>query len=1442
MADYSFDWVRYWYKSDERAIFNDGFLFLPEGAVRVLLRNYQVEYLTLDALKEVPCLIMLGERGMGKSTALAKFVQRQMENDSDLAVHVFKNLRDYSFSTELREHVFEDGDLTAWLGRQHRLYFYLDSLDEGQLRIETITQLLQRQLEKYRHHIDRLYLRVVCRTLDWSTDFEGQLRRLWGDRAVQSFTLAPLRKENVMEAVAAHGLNTTDFFEEVYRKDAAPLAANPLDLFLLLDYYQQNNLRLPDTRREVYERGCLNRCRETNPAHRQRDQLSELQRRVVAGRVAACSVFTNRPNIHISEVVVRDPGEASLLVTEVVGDTEIADGVPFPVDVAAVHETLETQLFHGGTLRHWAHRKYETFLAAWYVTQIRQMPTPQLQNLLFDPSGKLIPQLAETAAWIADYDIEVFEQIVDSDPHVLMQGDLLALNDRIRFRLVEQLLQQAEQGAVHLFTNNQLQYLCHPALASQLDLYLDDPKLPLDARHLAIDIAESCQVTEVQDSLEHIALDSSESEGIRLSAIYALASLGNNDNRGKLRDLALLPYADSDNIELKEAALSIGWPDYITASELFASLDIPEANQDIDAPLLGTSMPSFILHWMKREHLPTALQWAVQLPKSPMRLPMALEEIAKGVFALAWENLEDQVVRDAFAQAVLMLASKDELYFLLETHTYALPQTKSVSELLGEDDTKRRLLLIALVLFMPDDRNLVSALRYHPAFYKDEDLVWLIERFTQSHDARERSLLAKMIDSCCIWSQQSEETALLFDAIRGNGELAVALGADFVSSLQGLHEQQEGAKGGSQPAATPDGHRKVQALPAQPNGHNAFPASSEERRAEIASVDPVIVDEIKSYLKKCEGGEYNEWVNISARMSRDKPVRPNPYYITKTSIESLPAWDAFDTPAHERMIAAAQSFMENHDPRKLDWHDDPFNRSQEPMAGYRAFRLMLSSHPDRLEVISTETWQRWAEILTFYGHFSLKFSWPSDQNDEMAIVTLLKLAYKFAPDEVLDTLDWIIANRGGSENSVRAASNRAKAIWDDRVAERLMAQLPALAPKGKSHLLESLLRHNYEPAVVYVHSLLNPPLPSDLEAYEHIVQATCELLKHDAEENWGIVWGMVEHDKRFGGAIIEMLLERGSANGVWLAKRLDNSALQDFSVWLLQQYPTNEDPPRRGIYTITLRHAIADFRDGILRELSERGDIASVQAIAAQFHDQDLSHELETARLWHRQVSWTPLKPKEFLEMMRNRELRQIARGGQLLDLLEELLRKLSRQLQGRDQAQATAESLWAYSKEGQRRKWYPKDEPFLSNFVAGFIQREAPNLAIGREVEVNAPSENRTDISVHAFRLLPDRTRGDAITTVIEVKGSWHRDVQAAMQTQLVDDYLMPNSWQHGFYLVGWFACPRWDSDDRASRDEGKLGDDFEDAQKLLLNQAQRISQQTGLDVRAFVLDARLQ
>jgi hypothetical protein len=87
------------------------------------------------------------------------------------------------------------------------------------------------------------------------------------------------------------------------------------------------------------------------------------------------------------------------------------------------------------------------------------------------------------------------------------------------------------------------------------------------------------------------------------------------------------------------------------------------------------------------------------------------------------------------------------------------------------------------------------------------------------------------------------------------------------------------------------------------------------------------------------------------------------------------------------------------------------------------------------------------------------------------------------------------------------------------------------------------------------------------------------------------------------------------------------------------------------------------------------------------------------------------------------------------------------------------------------------------------------------REVQITHPAAptggQRTDVHVNAVVQHRDAA-AETLTAIVEVKGCWNRDVKTALETQLVDDYLLGTGNRYGIYLVVWFEGERCRGRDR--------------------------------------------
>jgi hypothetical protein len=225
----------------------------------------------------------------------------------------------------------------------------------------------------------------------------------------------------------------------------------------------------------------------------------------------------------------------------------------------------------------WAHQTYAEFLAAHYLQQHQTMQ-PQIMSLLVhagDAEGKLVPQLHETAAWIAGMNPAVFQEVMRTDPDVLLRSDVATAEEPVRAALVEHLLRFYDEGKLldrSQPTREQYGKLAHADLTEQLRPYICDPTKGEVVRRVAIHIAEACTLHVLQDTLSDIALDPSQPLTVRVSAAYAVCNCGDEKTKAKLKPLAMGTAGEDTHDELKGCGLLAVWPTHITVEELFAIL------------------------------------------------------------------------------------------------------------------------------------------------------------------------------------------------------------------------------------------------------------------------------------------------------------------------------------------------------------------------------------------------------------------------------------------------------------------------------------------------------------------------------------------------------------------------------------------------------------------------------------------------------------------------------------------------------------------------------------------------------------------------------------------------------------------------------------------------------------------------------------------------------
>ena len=258
---------RFWVPlGEEISLADSGFLPDPTDEFSALYNEHAAE---LDDLDELSCLVLLGEPGSGKTTALEADLERQrmrgVRRPDDL---LFVNLGGTREERTLDARIFGAPAYTNWLNGTHRLNLLLDSLDEARLRVETVASLLMEGFGSA--PLDRLTLRLSCRTADRHRALEDFLGSKFGESfAVREIT--PLRRRDVTTLAEGAGVRSAEFVDSVVQRDLQPLAVSPLTLNLLLKVTRERG-EPPRSRIEAYEQGLRLLCAEPNEDRRQRAQ------------------------------------------------------------------------------------------------------------------------------------------------------------------------------------------------------------------------------------------------------------------------------------------------------------------------------------------------------------------------------------------------------------------------------------------------------------------------------------------------------------------------------------------------------------------------------------------------------------------------------------------------------------------------------------------------------------------------------------------------------------------------------------------------------------------------------------------------------------------------------------------------------------------------------------------------------------------------------------------------------------------------------------------------------------------------------------------------------------------------------------------------------------------------------------------------------------------
>jgi hypothetical protein len=1352
----------------------------------------------LGALKEIGCLVLLGEPGLGKSTAL-RSARSDLLNGTTDAEHLVLDVDLGATGEEqvLRSRIFGSEIFQSWSQGEGTLHLQLDSLDEARLRIEVIADLLLDGLQNA--DTARLRLRVACRSADRHHQLEAQLAELFGPEAFAIFELLPLRTADVSAFAQDAGVDADSFIAEVVARNLVSLACRPLTLRFLLGA-AKGGQGLPDSASALYLGGCkllVQEPDEDRRSGRTAGTLSVGERLAIASRIAAATIFAGRSGIFLDAPTM--PSADHVALDELVGGRESTDTAAsdtFAADEGAIRETLGTGIFSasGSGCMAFAHQTFAEFLAARYLAA--RMSKEQVLDLMtMRESGvrRVIPQLREVATWLATLSPDLFDELLPADPDVLLRGDLALANDEQRMALVQALLVAAERDTVSRWDRRirgNLKALAHPTIADQVAGVLFDPAVAPAARELAAELAGACQLQPLAGQMATLALAEDAPLPLRQAVVTALDDgWPPPEVLTRLIPLALDPPASDTSDELRGTALRALWPQVLSAAQLFASLTAPQR-----PALLGSYrwfLRTELLKGLTDADLPTALRWATTLTREHSPTD-ALSELAQDILLRAWECRDDQTVLTELVKLIRgFLVGGFDL----------LDHQEAQREGALADRNGRHTLIAALVPSIADGSLAPRLVVFTtPRLLDRDDVGWLIEELRAGQGSPLEAGWARLLDQM-----------LGFDV-----PMTLVMEArEFSSVLRDLTGHWFDAVRLDSPEADRDREHYRQAQAWQ------------HRRSEAPHDAPDMKARIHEDLNRIDDGELDAFWHLNLDLS----VEPGHNRYTRqfqSDLTKFPGWEAAEEPVRERIFDAAERYLLGGDPVPHQWFGQS-KLNHAAAAGYRAMRLLEEHRPDSLAALSAEVWSRWAPVIV---------SWPSEAADDSETNRrLVALCFSIAPAETrewfLRSLDAEIVSSGHAFSVRRWGKDNLEGV-EEALLQRVVNDALPRAPRVE--VLAALLQHGTAPARHQAEQLVDASrLRSDPEARALAIDVARLLIEYSPDAGWPLVWPLIQADTEFGRAVFE---ELASGSERTVGSRLDATELADLFIWLEAQYPHAEDPPLKDGFVGT-REQIGRWRDQVLVGLSQAGTEEAVVQLdrlrASLPHLEWLTRLRHEAQELVRRACWRPPRPADVVSLAAGASRRWVTSDGELREVLVASLLRANEELQS---ATPAAADLWDTT---ARR---PKQENELSDWLKRHLTKDLSGrgIMVGREVQIRPGPGGKMgesgDLVVEATA--GERVEGaDIVSVTIEVKGCWHPKVKVAMRSQLAERYLLPEGQRQGIYVVGWFASDDWDRADWRYTPCANRG--LQESRGLYTEQAREVSAQHGVEINAVVIDCSL-
>ena len=465
-------------------------------------QHQEKESRPLEAFRDAPAYVLLGDPGSGKTTAF----EAEYETLGKKAYLI--TARDFL--------TFDPQSHPEWRDKT----LFIDGLDE----IRVGANDARTPFDQIRRHLDTLgkpRFRLSCREADWlGANDQKHLESVSPDSKMTVLRLNPLTDSNIADILNARPDidDAQAFIALAQERRVYELLKNPQTLNMLADVVAQGG-GWPKSRKETFEMACDQMVREHNEEHEEAQQSNSpptpAQFLDAAGRLCAVQLISG-----VDGYTLRgQPDEEYPTLDQCNYDSP-----------EALRSALATKLFKGTSNNRFTpvHRHIAEFLGARHLARVIKsgLPARRVIALIEGEDGTVVTEMRGLSAWLAAHCKDARADLIKRDPiGVGLYGDIREFSTDEKRALLKCLNREASRLDSAFLKTTAFGALATPDMESLLREILKDSARDKDHQifigFILNVLSESSPLPNLSEILLEIVRDDTWWPGIDISALDA---------------------------------------------------------------------------------------------------------------------------------------------------------------------------------------------------------------------------------------------------------------------------------------------------------------------------------------------------------------------------------------------------------------------------------------------------------------------------------------------------------------------------------------------------------------------------------------------------------------------------------------------------------------------------------------------------------------------------------------------------------------------------------------------------------------------------------------------------------------------------------------------------------------------------------------------------------